>query len=66
MPATCGRMAQTQPHFLVNDTGIYYVTVDLNGCSAKDTIQMTYLDKPFFTLGKDTVICQDKIYLHRI
>jgi gliding motility-associated-like protein len=47
-----------QPDLLVTNAGVYYVTVDLAGCTAKDTIQITYLDKPFFTLGGDTVLCQ--------
>jgi len=41
----------------VNQPGEYNVTVNLKGCIAKDTILISYLDKPHFTLGNDTTIC---------
>ena len=37
--------------------------MDLDGCMARDTIQITYLDKPRFTLGRDTVICRGETIL---
>ncbi len=46
------------PDFIVSSAGVYFVTVNLFECVTKDTIQVAYLDKPVFTLGKDTVICQ--------
>ena len=48
----------TQPVFLVDKPGSYYVAVDFNGCFARDTVRINYLDKPQFTLGSDTTICQ--------
>ncbi|MEO8764745.1 MAG: gliding motility-associated C-terminal domain-containing protein [Ginsengibacter sp.] len=47
----------TLPDFSVNAAGKYFVAVDLNGCVAKDTVVIAYLDKPQFTLGSDTAIC---------
>ena len=51
------------PEFLVTAAGNYNVAVNLNGCIAKDTIQINYLDKPLFTLGRDTLICQGETIL---
>ncbi len=45
------------PGFLVSTPGSYIVALDLNGCLAKDTIQVSYLSPPQFSLGRDTVIC---------
>lgn len=38
--------------------GIYWVTVINKNCLAKDTLKVDYLNKPSFTLGNDTAICQ--------
>ncbi|HEY8659716.1 MAG TPA: gliding motility-associated C-terminal domain-containing protein [Hanamia sp.] len=51
------------PDLLVNKAGVYNVAVNLNGCIAKDTVQINYLDKPQFTLGRDTSICQGQTIL---
>ncbi|MGH2564427.1 MAG: gliding motility-associated C-terminal domain-containing protein, partial [Ginsengibacter sp.] len=48
----------TSSQFTVTVAGAYHITVDLNGCTARDSVTITYLSKPQFTLGKDTVICQ--------
>ena len=53
----------TQPGFLVRTAGNYYVAVKLNGCIAKDTVRINYSDKPQFTLGRDTFICQGQAIL---
>jgi gliding motility-associated-like protein len=45
------------PQYLVSRTGIYTVVVDLNGCTASDTIAISYIPKPIFSLGKDTILC---------
>jgi gliding motility-associated-like protein len=44
--------------FLVNAPGIYWVNVTSNGCSVKDTINITYDLKPVLNIGKDTTICE--------
>jgi gliding motility-associated-like protein len=43
--------------YLVKQTGRYYVSVNRAGCFAKDTIDVTYVLKPAFTLGPDQKIC---------
>ena len=53
----------TLPDFLVSDPGNYYVAVNLNGCIARDSVHINYLDKPQFTLGGDTSICQGETIL---
>jgi gliding motility-associated-like protein len=45
------------PQVPVTAAGNYYVSVNLNGCITKDTIRITYLDKPRYSFGKDTSIC---------
>ena len=47
----------TQPYFLVSAPGRYFVTVNLDGCVARDSVDINYLNKPGFTLGNDTTIC---------
>ncbi|MDN3655357.1 gliding motility-associated C-terminal domain-containing protein [Ferruginibacter paludis] len=46
------------PEYLVHKAGSYYVTATVNGCSAADTINISYIPKPLFTLGTDTFICK--------
>ena len=50
----------TENTYLVNKAGNYFVAVNLNGCIARDTINVNYLNKPFFTLGRDTSICKSQ------
>lgn len=47
----------TLDRFTLNSAGTYFVTVNLNDCISSDTIRIAYIDKPNFTLGKDTTIC---------
>ena len=47
----------TSPTFKVSQPGEYMVTLNMEGCIAKDTILITYLNKPRFKLGSDTTIC---------
>jgi large repetitive protein len=47
----------TASTYLVKQSGIYYVTVSRAGCSAKDTVNISYNLKPSFTLGPDQFIC---------
>jgi hypothetical protein len=48
----------TNATYLVNKAGEYSVTVNRQGCIAKDTIKITYDLKPVFTLGIDRGLCQ--------
>lgn len=52
-----------EPVFTVNEAGAYSVAVNLDGCIAKDTVIITSLNKPQFTLGRDTVICTGEAIL---
>jgi gliding motility-associated-like protein len=48
----------TTPTFLVTQPGLYYVTNTLsNNCTFKDSVFITYTNKPIFTLGADTGVC---------
>ena len=47
----------TSQIFTVSNQGIYWTTVNKNGCLASDTIIINYKLKPVFTLGRDTGIC---------
>lgn len=53
----------TGSRFIVTQPGNFNVMLDLNGCYASDTIVVTYIPKPFFSLGKDTIICNDQSFL---
>jgi gliding motility-associated-like protein len=41
----------------VTKPGLYFVTLNVNGCMANDSITIAYDTKPFFNLGNDTTIC---------
>ncbi len=41
----------------VQASGIYQVTVDLNGCSAQDDIQVQVIPAPIVDIGPDTTVC---------
>ena len=43
-----------------NQTGVYNVKVDLNGCIKKDTVILTFKRVPRFSLGNDTSVCNDQ------
>lgn len=53
----------TLPKFSVSKAGDYHVEINLDGCIARDTVHIQYLDKPQFTLGKDTTICPGQTIL---
>ena len=42
----------------VSSAGSYWVEVTENGCTNSDTVQVTVLASPLFTLGADTVVCE--------
>jgi gliding motility-associated-like protein len=43
--------------YTVVHAGLYFVTADINGCTAGDTINIAYLNPPVFNLGRDTFLC---------
>lgn len=47
----------TASSFTVNQAGTYWVEVERNNCTARDTIQVGYLPMPTVFLGPDTTIC---------
>lgn len=47
----------TGPTLTVSTAGNYWVEVSENGCTNSDTVQVTVLSPPSFTLGVDTVVC---------
>lgn len=49
--------ASTNPTFTVNSNGQYWVHVFLNGCEARDTINVTYSAGTPINLGDDTTLC---------
>ena len=44
--------------FTVSAAGEYWLEITLNGCSNADTMEVTMLPIPQFTLGADTLICE--------
>ncbi len=43
---------------VVNQSGIYWVQVELNGCTGSDTIAVRVIPAPVVDIGPDTVICE--------
>jgi gliding motility-associated-like protein len=48
----------TKASYIVEKTGLYYVTADINGCKASDSVYIKYKSKPDISLVKDTSICK--------
>ena len=53
----------TGAQYFVSRTGLYSVSVNLNGCGSSDSVMVTYLDKPKINLPKDTMICPGQTVL---
>ena len=49
--------------FLVSNPGTYWVITTFGNCKSSDTINVSYLSAPYFTLGKDTLICTGQQYI---
>jgi len=47
----------TENSLLVSEAGTYTVVLDLNGCTAQDSVRFAYKPLPSFELGPDTAIC---------
>ncbi len=46
-----------QATLLVNNAGLYHVSLELNGCTFRDSIQISYILIPKLTLVSDTAVC---------
>lgn len=53
----------TSPLMVVKNGGEYYVKVDMDHCIASDTILINQIIIPYFTLGKDTSICDGEQFV---
>ncbi|MEO6548063.1 MAG: gliding motility-associated C-terminal domain-containing protein [Ferruginibacter sp.] len=49
--------------FNIIQAGTYWLRVTQQGCSATDTIVVSYVNAPVFDLGKDTSLCQGQLIL---
>lgn len=47
----------TNPTFLVNQSGLYWVEVSQNNCIIKDSIQVDFLELLNLNIGNDTSLC---------
>ena len=56
----------TDSSFLVNTSGVYWVTVvNNNGCEKTDSISVSFVSNPEFTLGEDKTLCDgDELILN--
>lgn len=52
--------------YLVTATGLYSVVVNINGCMAGDSVNITYKSKPFVSLVTDTAICRGQELLLKV
>jgi gliding motility-associated-like protein len=50
--------ATTNSTLNVSQQGIYWVDVDVNGCSSRDSIVVSFTPLPSVGLGNDTTLCQ--------
>ena len=53
----------TLPDYTVSKAGRYVVLVNLDNCSASDTINIMQKAIPYFTLGPDSSICSGEAYV---
>ncbi|MEZ4886891.1 MAG: gliding motility-associated C-terminal domain-containing protein [Chitinophagales bacterium] len=51
----------TDPTFETSDAGIYSVTIDVNGCTATDFIEVERIELPSIDLGEDQTLCEGLI-----
>lgn len=47
--------------YLVNQPGQFHVSVNLDGCISYDTVNISYLARPAFSLGTSTSICDNEV-----
>lgn len=53
----------TSPSIYVNNTGDYWLRVNNASCTVTDTIHVTFNNKPVFSLGNDTSLCDKQTLL---
>lgn len=53
----------TNRNLVVKNSGTYYVTKSVVGCTYTDTAQVTLLPIPSISLGNDTVLCAENIVI---
>lgn len=51
----------TNQAYTVTQPGTYWVKVDVNNCSIRDTININYTTSPIVNIGNDTTLCQGKV-----
>jgi len=49
--------------FKVTQSGIYAVDVSIDGCSDRDSVEVTYVSPPGVDLGPDVILCPGETYL---
>ncbi len=47
--------------FQVSETGIYWVEVAINGCTAIDSVSILYNEEPNLNFGLDTLLCENEV-----
>lgn len=45
------------PTYTASETGTYRVILDLDGCGARDSVELSFTPLPDFELGSDTLLC---------
>ncbi|MBK7762933.1 MAG: gliding motility-associated C-terminal domain-containing protein [Bacteroidetes bacterium] len=50
----------TLPTLLASEAGLFTVEVTANGCTTRDTIDITYRQTPQINLGEDTKLCSNE------
>jgi len=58
--------ASTKATYPVHQAGKYWVTVTKNECTATDTVVILHNNKPVFSLGHDSTLCQGQFLLFSI
>lgn len=53
----------TNSFIMARDSGLYKVTVTTNACIQTDSVQLDYFPTPNFSLGKDTMLCNEETLL---
>ncbi len=49
----------TSSTYTVNSPGLYHVTLERNGCITRDSVFISYIERPSFSLGSDTTLCEN-------
>ncbi len=54
---------ETTKAIKATSSGTYHISATINGCVASDTIKVTFLPLPIFSLGNDTTLCEGQTML---